>query len=614
MTTAASSNQRPRGPLTLIRLPDEILQHILTFCPPSDLLLNIQSVTKRFHSLAAEPLLWRHHCRAEFKYWEPKHHIQQKFRANVGDVDWKRLYTHRRKVDIRTTALLDRILDRQTDRISNFQSISEYGYDAKDTLLRHCRTDESAEDVLARRYYATSVLDHLHRAKALAEWNRVANGEDVPLERALGCFDLFVLHDHQGDLLEISDILDHLASQFRSECPGADELSVRDKAIAAVRFLRSHDLTGLSSEQAYRDLQNNYIGVALLDQQHPSLPLISVAIFCALARRLGLDARCCGIPSHAHAMVLAPSGETLDGRLLAPGTRPAEPMYLDPYRSDREVTLASLRTMLNEWGVQQMQFTGLLSDSSTANVVLRTSRNILATVQEYRAHTTSTVSTGHPTIRLHANSFADLDNAYYSALWAQYIFGNPSRRLAAAAQSQFIPLIVDRFERLYPMDACLIERYVLPLHDNLPNVEQWQLHEALRVVRTADQTPKQVRRRNAPASIDGVRYRIGQVFRHKRYAYTAVITGWDIECETNPDWLAHNNFDELSRGKNQSFYHALTTSVEDASIRYVAEENIEVIEPEVPVLLMSLAGRFFKRWDQEKRVFVSNIRDEYPDD
>jgi F-box protein 21 len=57
-----------------------------------------------------------------------------------------------------------------------------------------------------------------------------------------------------------------------------------------------------------------------------------------------------------------------------------------------------------------------------------------------------------------------------------------------------------------------------------------------------------------------------------------------------------------------------TTSVEDTSIRYVAEENIEVIEPEEPVLLMGLAGRFFKRWDREKRVFVSNIRDEYPDD
>ncbi len=54
--------------------------------------------------------------------------------------------------------------------------------------------------------------------------------------------------------------------------------------------------------------------------------------------------------------------------------------------------------------------------------------------------------------------------------------------------------------------------------------------------------------------------------------------------------------------------------MEDTSIRYVAEENVEIIEPEAPISLMSLAGRFFKRWDRENRVFVSNIKDEYPDD
>lgn len=57
-----------------------------------------------------------------------------------------------------------------------------------------------------------------------------------------------------------------------------------------------------------------------------------------------------------------------------------------------------------------------------------------------------------------------------------------------------------------------------------------------------------------------------------------------------------------------------TARVEDTSVRYVAEENIEVIEPEVPFTLMSLAGKFFKRWDKENRVFMSNIRDEYPED
>ena len=55
-------------------------------------------------------------------------------------------------------------------------------------------------------------------------------------------------------------------------------------------------------------------------------------------------------------------------------------------------------------------------------------------------------------------------------------------------------------------------------------------------------------------------------------------------------------------------------SGEDKAVRYVAQENIEIITPEIPHNLMPLAGRHFKRWDKEIRTFVSNIKDEYPDD
>ena len=54
--------------------------------------------------------------------------------------------------------------------------------------------------------------------------------------------------------------------------------------------------------------------------------------------------------------------------------------------------------------------------------------------------------------------------------------------------------------------------------------------------------------------------------------------------------------------------------VEDKSVRYVAEENIEIVTPEEPQSLMALAGRHFKRWDRATSSFVSNIKDEYPDD
>lgn len=55
-------------------------------------------------------------------------------------------------------------------------------------------------------------------------------------------------------------------------------------------------------------------------------------------------------------------------------------------------------------------------------------------------------------------------------------------------------------------------------------------------------------------------------------------------------------------------------SADDKSVRYVAEENITVLSDPPTQNLLELAGRYFKRWDSEEKVFVSNIRDEYPQD
>lgn len=45
----------------------------------------------------------------------------------------------------------------------------------------------------------------------------------------------------------------------------------------------------------------------------------------------------------------------------------------------------------------------------------------------------------------------------------------------------------------------------------------------------------------------------------------------------------------------------------------MAEDNIEIIHEAGPEL-MALAGKHFKRWDEAGKTFVSNIKDEYPDD
>jgi F-box protein 21 len=46
----------------------------------------------------------------------------------------------------------------------------------------------------------------------------------------------------------------------------------------------------------------------------------------------------------------------------------------------------------------------------------------------------------------------------------------------------------------------------------------------------------------------------------------------------------------------------------------VAEENIELVLTRPSDSLMDMAGRYFKRWDDDSKRFISNIYDKYPDD
>lgn len=352
-------------------------------------------------------------------------------------------------------------------------------------------------------------------------------------------------------------MLDQLVIRFRAEHTEFDELTTRCKTLVIAAFLRAHNLTGIESDLYYRDLQNNYIGVALRDEKHPSLPLISAAIFCAIGVRLGLDARCSGMPSHIHAMVYPSPGESLDSIPVEEGEDDGGPMYLDPFRSDVEVPSQHLKEILSSWGVHQLEFSRFTSHMSAANLVIRTSRNILTTVQEFRLQGANATHNGHPTIRLYGNPFTDLDNAFYSALWSNFILSAPITRTDGNNQLHIVPLLLERFEHSYPEDCSLVEKYIMPLFNNPFDDQHRGLHETLRIVRAVDQSPKQRKPRDTGAAKDRVKYKVGQIFRHKRYGYLAVITGWDIECGMNYDWIYHNQVDSLSRGRHQSFYNAL---------------------------------------------------------
>ena len=131
-------------------LPGEIIQQILLYCPPITLAA-VQRLSRRYNALV-EPFLWRHQCRTQYRYWDPEHHIKEKLRGNINDVDWQNVFSERQRIDRITSSALEGILANQMGRIDKFQRIVECGYDAKDCLLQHMAIDDDGEDVLARRY------------------------------------------------------------------------------------------------------------------------------------------------------------------------------------------------------------------------------------------------------------------------------------------------------------------------------------------------------------------------------------------------------------------------------------------------------------------------------
>lgn len=136
--------------LLLSDLPPEVLFQILLWVPPASILA-FQQVCRKFND-QSQPILWRHHCRTQFKYWSPKHDILAKFSQDAADIDWKNIYRKRYLADKAISRDLEAILSSQTGRMDRSEKIIAYGYDAKDTLLRHLTVSDNADDVLARRY------------------------------------------------------------------------------------------------------------------------------------------------------------------------------------------------------------------------------------------------------------------------------------------------------------------------------------------------------------------------------------------------------------------------------------------------------------------------------
>jgi F-box protein 21 len=271
---------------------------------------------------------------------------------------------------------------------------------------------------------------------------------------------------------------------------------------------------------------------------------------------------------------------------------------MDPFNSSEPVSLPKLEAQLKfiTPTATPEQTVSYLSAVSARNLSNRAAHNILSSPSH---------DPGLPVHPINPNL------ATYAALFSLVIL--PSHPFNHPVQMrQHLAVLTQHFLEYFDLDIHLFETHVLPLAYALPDSRAYRnIISQLKESDHESRTPKyRSDERNAI-----VEYKVGQVFRHRRRGYLAVIYGWDHYCRMQEQWITMNQVDRLPRGRNQPFYNVL---VEDESTRYVAQENVvllsadEITEQHVNAFPIEI-GKWFKRYDPDTGTFVSNVKDEYPE-
>jgi F-box protein 21 len=385
-----------------------------------------------------------------------------------------------------------------------------------------------------------SILDSLHRGVSIDVWSRLHDTENPPsIDQAFGAFDMFVVHEQPNDLDHISRWLDDAATSFQQTQESWHHAPTRTKALALVRWLRDQGFRGIQLEEDYRNLRNCFIGHVLSDPEHQSLPLVQAAIYVAVANRLGLDAACCNAPAHIHVVVSAPAGVDLDNNPL-PEDSSTDRMYLDPYTSALELQSSDLedrRQLLLHASPIPVSSAAFFDPSPLPPLVVRMASNIRHTYTlAKRLPQDSPTALSLKSLRA-GDPEQNVELALYAALWSTLLSSPPQSPDWDAGLEFFL----NRFALYYSEDSWIVERYLVPLYDRFVsrpannNLEAgaarhrvgWEnVREILRMLENLDARQPAVNRRYTAEIGRRVPYRIGQVFRHRRYGYIGVINGW----------------------------------------------------------------------------------------
>jgi F-box protein 21 len=532
------------------------------------------------------------------------------------------------RIDLQAMAIFNKLLSTQRRRYERMRQISCLGQDVKDLLIGlKDGTPSAAEDVLARRYYANAILCQIHRASALDRWVRLKQGQDIPLEEVLGAYDLFVLPGHDGGLQNIKLELDRCAQRVRESYTNFNNLSIRRKALQIVAYLASNNLAGYGNEDAPLTLQSNYISMALFNDTHTPSPLVSAVIYCAVARRLGIDsAKIFPYSHHAAVIIETSEDQNLDGEsktgTLGDGSGI---MYLEPWHSTNEVSQEQFQSkVLSDLGISSHRLDCMLSANSTIQIARHAYQNIDDSFHQVLVHVGA--NAGHRGGQL--LPLRDRWATFYSMLWSQillspYHYGHLNLSRTFKQVLTWYPEDIELFEMLFD--------WVVDEDDEANDETSRTLMECFEDVasaRAADSKERLCSPRGAHTS--QFLYGIGHFFQHRRHGFKGFIVGWNTHRKAESWRTLQMRVNGWSDIREQPFYHIMCAhesqcpfvvwilivhnSDENNDSRHIAQDNIQILHEMPSEDLLQTAGQYFKRWDEESGKFISNIQDDYPDD
>jgi heat shock protein HspQ len=97
--------------------------------------------------------------------------------------------------------------------------------------------------------------------------------------------------------------------------------------------------------------------------------------------------------------------------------------------------------------------------------------------------------------------------------------------------------------------------------------------------------------REALPPISEARFTIGDVVRHRLFAFRGVIFDIDPVFANSEEWYAAIP-EDVRPARDQPFYHLLAENAESSYIAYVSQQNLERDESEEPIDHPAISGLF----------------------